>query len=376
MTRRRQRWFGAGAASLFLLVLWLAPFLFSSPQGFVSAAQRHAAIVRSIIWVLQIPVTIACLSLHHEWAVRHGASTAKSVITSLALAISIGFFWGALINVVVDPQLPAGMDRYDLGRTAMSGIFSGFLHSGVWAFGFVYVFAAEDARMRALEREAHKSEAARFAAEAEQLRATAELARLRSQLEPHFLLNTLNAISGLVTRSPKEARRLIGCLGDLLADSLRDADGMQTLDQEMQWLHRYAEILESRHANALRFHWIVSDATRQILIPRLLLQPLVENAVHHGALRRAGGGEVTVRVELERRADIDDVVCTIEDNGPGLSTDPTRPGAFGIHSVRRRLALEYRDANLHLESTGRGTRAIVRFPREAMRKAAEMGVTA
>ncbi|WP_394840537.1 histidine kinase [Pendulispora brunnea] len=375
MTRRRQRWFGAGAACLFLLALWFAPLLFTSPT-FTSEAQRRAAMIRSIVWTIQTPLTVACLSLHYEWAARQGARTAKTVITSLALASAIGFFWAALINFIVDPELPAGMARYDLPRTVMSGIFTGFLHSGVWVFGFVYIFAAEDARVRALEREAHKSEAARFALEAEKLRATAELARLRSQLEPHFLLNTLNAISGLVTRRPKEARRLIGCLGDLLADSLRDADGMQTLDQEMQWLHRYAEILESRHADALRFHWVVSEATREVLIPRLLLQPLVENAVHHGALRRSGGGEVTVRVELERRAGVDDVVCTIEDNGPGLSTNPTRPGAFGIHSVRRRLALEYRDANLHLESTGQGTRAVVRFPRDAMHKAPDMGVTA
>jgi LytS/YehU family sensor histidine kinase len=191
---------------------------------------------------------------------------------------------------------------------------------------------------------------------------------LRSQLEPHFLLNTLNAIAGLVTQRPKEARRLLGCVGDLLRDSLHDPDEMQPLDRELTWLHRYTEILEARHAGALLFRWEIEDDARMSLVPRLLLQPLVENAVNHGALQRSSGGVVTIRVRLEETEAVGvQVVCEIEDNGPGMPDKGPRSGAFGLRSVNRRLALKYEGASLRFESNSSGTRSIVRLPRVASR---------
>jgi LytS/YehU family sensor histidine kinase len=192
---------------------------------------------------------------------------------------------------------------------------------------------------------------------------------VRAHLEPHFLLNTLNAIAGLVTDDPHEARRLLVCLGDLLRDALRDEDEMQTLDDQIAWLRRYAEILEARHPGNLVFQWQIADETRSVMLPRLLLQPLVENAVKHGALRRPGGGEVTVRVEVvATNGDAPEkIVCTIEDNGPGLPDRGTRSGAFGLHAVRRRLELKYpQSAHLRLESSASGTRSIVELPRLAL----------
>jgi LytS/YehU family sensor histidine kinase len=89
------------------------------------------------------------------------------------------------------------------------------------------------------------------------------------------------------------------------------------------------------------------------------LQPLVENAVKHGALMRAGGGEIVVRTKLDGPR----LVCTVEDNGPGIPKTATRAGAFGLVSVRRRLALRYADAgSLRLESSAAGTRSIVELP--------------
>jgi LytS/YehU family sensor histidine kinase len=210
----------------------------------------------------------------------------------------------------------------------------------------VYPFAAEDARLRALE--------------AERLRAAIEAAQLRAHLEPHFLLNTLNAIAGLVTEDPREARRLIGCLGDLLRDAARPGHELQTIDQELQWLDRYVAILHARHRDALRFRWEIAPEARAALLPRLLLQPLVENAVKHGALKRAEGGEVVVRVEIVTSGGEPLIVCTVEDNGPGLG-EP-RSGSLGLHVVRRRLELNHPGAALRLESSERGTRSIVELP--------------
>jgi sensor histidine kinase YesM len=199
--------------------------------------------------------------------------------------------------------------------------------------------------------------------EADHLRATAELAHLRSQVEPHFLLNTLNMIAGLVSQDPKEARRLIGCLGDLLRNSLHDVDEMQSLASEVIWLERYAEILESRHGNVLRFSWEIAPEALAWPLPRLLLQPLVENAVRHGALCREGGGHVTLSARVHQTSSGEErLVCMVSDNGPGLSGAPSRDGGVGLRSVRRRLQLKYVGAELRMRSSEKGTQAIVELP--------------
>src|SRR5262249_12750999 len=179
---------------------------------------------------------------------------------------------------------------------------------------------------------------------------------------PHFLFNTLNTVAGLVGEDPREARRLIGVLGDLLRDSLVDGDDMRTLDEEIAWLRHYTDILEARHRGSLAFRWAIAEATGSVRIPRLLLQPLVENAVKHGALRRPEGGEVAVRTTLGPGR----MTCIIEDNGPGPAAQRTRPGALGIDLITRRLALKYADAaTFRLERGAGHTRAIVDLPTEA-----------
>jgi LytS/YehU family sensor histidine kinase len=139
---------------------------------------------------------------------------------------------------------------------------------------------------------------------------------------------------------------------------------MQTLDEQIAWLHRYAYILETRHAGRLAFRWKIADDARAVLVPWLLLQPLIENAVKHGALRRPRGGEVTVSAKLvAEHLRSSRLNCTIEDSGPGLPEGDTRRSAFGLFAVRRQLALKYGDeAHLRLESSSSGTRAIVELP--------------
>jgi signal transduction histidine kinase len=239
-----------------------------------------------------------------------------------------------------------GARKVTMTHVAWEGGIDGIASFGLWAIAIAVPFAVRDANARALE--------------SEQLRATAELARLRGHLEPHFVLNTLNAVAGLVVASPAEARDLLGALGDLLRDSLTEGGETQTLGDEVEWLKRYAGILEVRHRGALRFDWDIAEETRKVRVPRLLLQPLLENAVKHGALRRRGGGEVQVHTSLEQG---DRVRCVIEDNGPGTDPRLPRPGALGIRLLTRRLEVQYRGlASFHLESAEGVTRAIVELP--------------
>lgn len=320
---------------------------------------------KSLYFALEAPVVLVGLSLYYERATRLRPGTVRTLLASLGLSGVLGASWSGVFLVaasILRVSLSPDGRRVPVAGALVFGAFWGIVLCVTWAIGFIYPAAAEDARLRALEAEKHRLEAEKLKLEAERLRTAAELAHLRSQLEPHFLLNTLNAVAGLVTMRPKEARRLLGCLGDLLRDSLRDPQEMQTIGEEISWLRRYAEILESRHVGSLRFRWEVERATEGVLVPRLLLQPLVENAVNHGALQRSGEGEVLVRVCTE---DGERVVCMIEDNGPGLPDGAPRSGAFGLRSVRRRLELKYEDATLRLESSTTGTRAIIRLPRDA-----------
>ncbi len=312
----------------------------------VSGREPVRTVARLVFMVLEMPILVVALSTAFSWAVKRRVSASQGLGAGVAVATVIGGVFGLLYGVVAQhtPELrlhfPNGVT---LPRTCLFGILNAQMYFGLWALGFVYPFAVESAGMRALE--------------AQQLRSEAELSHLRSHLEPHFLLNTLNAIAGLVTEDPREARRLLVCLGDLLRDAVQEKGERQRLDKQIAWLRRYAQILEARHHGSLSFRWDVAADVQQAMLPTMLLQPLVENAVKHGALRRGdGAGEVTVRAS---RRDDGALVCVIEDNGPGMPDVEVRSGAFGLHAVRRRLELEKHHASLRFESSSQGTRSIV-----------------
>jgi hypothetical protein len=304
---------------------------------------------KTLALLVGLPLLVVWAIGVYRWATRNRSGLVGPL--SVAAVVAGVFFAGLLratraVTLSIVP-LPPNYEPYGEGDVLRVGFTIGLSYFALWALAYVFPIIAEDARLRALE--------------AEKLRTQTELAQLRSHLEPHFLLNTLNAIAGLVTEDPRQARQLLGNLGDLLRDSVAPGGEMQTLDEQIEWLRRYAQILETRHAGNLIFRWEIGGGTSRALLPRLLLQPLVENAVKHGALMRAGGGEITVRTELSGPK----LVCTIEDNGPGVPNGATRPGAFGLVSVRRRLALRYSDAaTLRLESSAGGTRSVVELPLE------------
>lgn len=211
-----------------------------------------------------------------------------------------------------------------------------------WLLVFYFPTQLARARTRAL------------AAESE--RRKAELERLRANLHPHFLLNTLNAMAGLLVVDPEKARQLVIALGELLHDALEADDGARFLADEIDWLKRYAQIFEIRHAGAIRFDWHLDPATLRTPLPRLLLQPLIENAIKHGALRRHGGGTVTL--SSRRVGGLVEIV--VADDGPGLSA--SRPPGLGLKLVEDRLRLAHPDGTLSIESSSAGTCILLRLP--------------
>jgi signal transduction histidine kinase len=200
------------------------------------------------------------------------------------------------------------------------------------------------------------NEARARALEAESERRKAELDRLRASLQPHFLLNTLNAVAGLLAAEPRQARELLVALGDLLRDSLEGGEPMRSLEAEVEWLRRYARIFEIRHQGAVRFEWDLAPETMAAALPRLLLQPLVENAVSHGALRRPGGGTVRLRSQPAGGW----VRISVSDDGPGM--DPERPRGLGLQLVNDRLRLASPAARMRIDTSHLGTCITLELP--------------
>jgi signal transduction histidine kinase len=303
------------------------------------------ALVATTVGVL---VLLSILGVTFELALRHGLTAARCLVVTSAVAIvaSVAESFVALgLSVGLGLPLFEGPHRTAVVAARM-GVVSGVLGLGLFAMAVALPFAASGAR------------------EASRLRAVAELARLRANLQPHFLFNTLSTVSALVGDAPDEARRLIASLADLLRDSLVESEERRKLGDEIAWLRSYADILESRHRGSIAFRWEIEEGTRDVLVPRLLLQPLVENAVKHGALRRPEGGEVAVCTRLDPGGG-GRVTCVVEDNGPGLRTGNTRSGALGLDLVKRRLALEYgHAAAFRLERRDDRTRSVVDLPAE------------
>src|SRR5689334_22882621 len=164
--------------------------------------------------------------------------------------------------------------------------------------------------------------------------AEARLQALQARIRPHFLFNSLNAVLSLIRRDPKRAERSLEDLADLFRTLMADARQFVRLADEIALLERYAEIEQLRLGDRLRITWELDAAPSDALLPPLVLQPLLENAVYHGVEPGTGVGDVLVRIE--RRGDR--VHATIEN--PHLEAGNQRAGnRMALDNIRERLAL-------------------------------------
>jgi signal transduction histidine kinase len=171
--------------------------------------------------------------------------------------------------------------------------------------------------------------------------AEAELAALRMQLQPHFLFNTLNAISVLMTEDVKKADRMLVRLSELLRLTL-DSSGRQyvSLKQELEFLERYLDIERIRFADRLQVQFDVEPATLDARVPNLILQPLVENAIRHGIAPRAEGGQL----DFHARRRNGKLELEVHDDGPGMGKQTAPSDArrgIGLANCEARLAQLY-----------------------------------
>ena len=206
-----------------------------------------------------------------------------------------------------------------------------------------------ESRRREIHLEAESTRARADAAQLEAQLAEAKLDALRRQLDPHFLFNTFNAVSALVERDPRGVRRMIGQLSDLLRHSMSGASAPEVpLRQELDLLARYVDIMRVRFEDQLEIETRADPATLDALVPDMILQPLVENAIKHGIEPRTEGGHV----EVETLLDGDTIVLRVRDDGPGmapwsasalapLGAGPEGERGVGLRNTAARLAQLY-----------------------------------
>jgi two-component system LytT family sensor kinase len=204
--------------------------------------------------------------------------------------------------------------------------------------------------------------------------AEAQLSALRTQLNPHFLFNTLNAVSALAERDPAGVRRMIARLSELLRYTLDGSQPQEVpLSQELDFLDRYLELMQIRFGGRLQVEKRIASDTWLALVPNLILQPLVENALKHGTDSATGG-----RIIIEARRDEDRLILEVADTGPGLQAggSTVSGSGLGLPNVRDRLRHLYEeDQSLTLrDAEGGGVVAEVSLPyhtRDDIRAAAE-----
>lgn len=196
----------------------------------------------------------------------------------------------------------------------------------------------------------------------------AQLRALRSQLQPHFLFNTLQAISVTTRRDPDAAVSMLSLLGDLLRQTLRERDGaLVTLADEQELLRPYLELQQKRFADRLTVAIDVPDEVLGAAVPDMIMQPLVENALQHGIESLPGSG--TVRIRARRQGD--ELEIEVADDGAGPRDVDVADG-IGLGTTRARLAALFGDrAHLKLMSGGSsGTVVVVRMPWQELARAA------
>jgi two-component system LytT family sensor kinase len=310
------------------------------------AAAAAIAFVQSVCWVLLTPFVFW---LAGQWELD-GVSRARNVVTYAAVGLVTAVTFGAIQQVMHAALFPP--PPLPLIRTGPPPWFVA-VNAAVMYLG---VLAAGHARVYALRYQERREQAAKLQAELAQV----HLDALRRQLDPHFLFNTLNAVSTLVERDPRGVRRMIARLSELLRHSLDGANVPEIpLRQELALLDCYLDIMRVRFQGRLTVETHVDGCALNSLVPSLILQPLVENAIRHGVERVRGMGHI----EISGVVDGETVTLRVRDNGPGV-TDTTSRRGVGLRNTVARLDRLYgaRTRFTLQPADGGGTVAEVQLP--------------
>lgn len=326
-------------------------------QPIMPASPVLVAFANSYLWAL---LTLPIFQLTSRFTIERSgwASRVMFVVVGLVLAIGVDMATSYVRHALYYSPVPLSPELEAIARLRSLWFMTEFIV-------YVAVLSAGFARNYFLNYRVQREEAVNLKAQAAQLQAQladARLSALRTQLNPHFLFNTLNAVSALVERDPRGVRRMIARLSELLRTSLDEADESEVpLQRELTFIDRYLEVMQIRFQGRLHVRMHADPEVTAALVPNLILQPLVENAVKHGVSKTVGAGRVEIRAQRAGER----VVLCVHDNGPGLASGKA-PGTegVGLRNTRLRLAQLYgTDQSLTLRTAeGGGLIAEVSLP--------------
>lgn len=348
------RWFWVAA-------IWSGVGLFDASQTVFtmrSQGMRHAwaqlfvtLMLSWLPWAVATPLVVRLGRRYPPTQLRPLTTWFIHVGTAASVGL-VSAAWTALLEVTLNPwaqsPIPAFSDIW------LIKFYNGLLSSCIlYAFILTITFVLDSRERLALQQ----TETARLN---EQL-SKAQLNALRRQIEPHFLFNTLNAISGLVREKRNDAAvSMIVGLSDFLRSVVEDSHRQQVpLSKEMEFLQPYLDIQKVRFAERLQFTVNVPKELLPAQVPTLILQPLVENAIKHGIAKRAQGGAVRIAAFRSNGR----LSLSVYNDGPNLPAKWESRSGIGISNLRTRLHSLYGDGyELSLRNQGPGVEVAVSVP--------------
>jgi two-component system LytT family sensor kinase len=316
-----------------------------APQ--VAAAAIRLTLFEYFLWMLLTPPLLWFAARITEDDRVRLVKVFGALVAGLVLAVLVDAAIDAMRSGVLQPPRPRR--RRGMGGGEAIEAFAPFRRfQRVGDLGFVddlmvylAVLFAGISRATMLRARHRSHETVLLQAQAAQLQAQladARLSALRAQLDPHFLFNTLNAVSALVERDARGVRRMISRLSELLRHSLDEGASEVTLQRELDLLERYLDIMRVRFGDRLGVQVDVPPALLGARVPNLVLQPVVENAIKHAIAPREEGGRIVISAEQRG----DRLVLRVRDDGPGPGASVEPPGAgVGLANTRARLAEMY-----------------------------------
>jgi signal transduction histidine kinase len=310
-------------------------------------------------WMAWAPLTPLIFAAAHRFPFRR-EQLAKSIVIHLLLAMAMSAVIeiallqaGFVLQRYIEPEVMARMPRNWVQ------MYSAAVLSRVVSGAFTYAAVLGVATTLAYHRRFREREVS--AAQLEAQLALAQVQALKMQVHPHFLFNTLHAVTVLIREDPTAATRVVTRLGDLLRLTLSRATTAQvSFRRELEILTLYLEIERTRFHDRLEITYDVQPATLGALVPDLILQPLVENAIRHGVSPNAGTG----RIDVRSRRDGDWLVLEIRDNGMGLPEAHALREGIGLTTTKARLERLYgtRQELVLANLPGGGCVARIRIP--------------
>ncbi len=289
----------------------------------------QAAIIDSLI--CNALLLLACLLIMHT--LRYYLPRGQQYINIFSICIFLSILWLILSKWLLKLSLGHYPGYTDMLHQSLSIRFSiGFLLLGCITMISILWYNQQEQK----EKDTRKTDAEKLAKEA-------ELFKLRQQLQPHFLFNSLNSINALIGSRPEEARKMVQQLSDFLRGTIKKEETQWvTLQEELQYLQLYLDIEKVRFGNRLATDINIDENTQSMKLPTLLLQPIVENAIKFGLYDTTG--ETIIRLFASREEN--NLVIRVMNPFDPETSSPKQGIGFGLKSVQRRLYLLFARTDL------------------------------